>query len=70
MFAALTTIEPPVFDRDLLMILERDATWYEQRLATLESRIHQRLADLLPRPADPHVARQPPATGRASIRRR
>src|SRR3546814_10641160 len=31
MFAALNTVEPPIFDRDLVKILERDEPWYEQR---------------------------------------
>lgn len=49
MFAALNTIEPPVFDRSLVAILERDAPWYEQRLQTLDERIRMRLGDLAKR---------------------
>src|SRR3979490_2936208 len=32
MFAALSTLEPPIVDLGVAMLLERDATWYEQRL--------------------------------------
>ena len=46
MFAALNTVEPPVFDRDLVMILERDRPWYEHRLRGLEDSIRKRLDDL------------------------
>ncbi len=48
-FAAVDTVEPPVFDRDLTMVLERDRPWYADRLAILEDRIRQRLADLAAR---------------------
>ncbi|WP_137389084.1 glutathione S-transferase family protein [Rhodoligotrophos defluvii] len=46
MFAALNTVEPPIFDRDLVRILERDEPWYEQRLRFLEDSIRKRLGDL------------------------
>jgi glutathione S-transferase len=46
MFAALNTVEPPVFDRALVRILERDEPWYEQRLRALEDSIRKRLGDL------------------------
>lgn len=46
MFAALNTMEPPVFDRSLARILERDEPWYEQRLRALEEIIRKRLAGL------------------------
>lgn len=46
MFAALNTIEPPIFDRDLMMILERHEPWFEARLCRLEDSIRCRLADL------------------------
>jgi glutathione S-transferase len=46
MFAALNTVEPPVFDRALARILERDQPWYEQRLQALETTIRQRLDSL------------------------
>jgi glutathione S-transferase len=46
MFAALNTVEPPIFDRDLVKILERDEPWYEPRLHALEESIRNRLNDL------------------------
>ena len=52
MFAALNTVEPPIFDRSLLMILERDEPWYEQRLRALEDSIRKRLHGLSGRLGD------------------
>ncbi|PDS58012.1 glutathione S-transferase family protein [Rhizobium anhuiense] len=52
MFAALNTIEPPIFDRALARILERDEPWYEQRLHALEVGIRKRLDDLSRRLGD------------------
>ncbi len=46
MFAALDTVEPPIFERTLAMILERDEPWYEQRLRVLEGSIRKRLDSL------------------------
>ncbi|WP_332684418.1 glutathione S-transferase family protein [Bosea sp. (in: a-proteobacteria)] len=52
MFAALNTVEPPIFDRTLAKILERDEPWYEQRLRVLEDSIRKRLGDLSSRLGD------------------
>ncbi|MCV9943577.1 MULTISPECIES: glutathione S-transferase family protein [unclassified Rhizobium] len=52
MFAALNTVEPPIFDRALARILERDEPWYEQRLHALEVSIRKRLDDLSRRLGD------------------
>jgi len=52
MFAALDTVEPPIFDRDLARILERDEPWYEPRLRFLEESIRKRLHDLSTRLGD------------------
>lgn len=43
MFAALNTVEPPIFDRSLVRILERAEPWYEKRLRALEETIRRRL---------------------------
>lgn len=43
MFAALNTVEPPIFDRALVMILEQDKPWYEERLQGVERQIRERL---------------------------
>ena len=46
MFAALNTVEPPIFERDLAMVLESDQAWYDERLRVVEGRIRERLHDL------------------------
>ena len=46
MFAALTTMEAPIVDREVAKLLERDETWYEQRLPMVEERIRKRLSEL------------------------
>jgi glutathione S-transferase len=46
MFAALNTLEPPIFDRSLVRILERDKPWYEERLAALDQIVRKRLEGL------------------------
>jgi glutathione S-transferase len=46
MFAALNTVEPPIVEHSLAMILERDEAWFAVRLPMLEQRIDQRLAQL------------------------
>jgi glutathione S-transferase len=45
-FAALDTVEPPIFDHSLARILERDEPWFEKRLQALEASIRKRLDDL------------------------
>jgi glutathione S-transferase len=46
MFAALNTMEPPVFERSLTAILDRDKSWYADRLAVLDDRVRGRLQEL------------------------
>lgn len=46
MFAALNTVEPPIFDRDIAMVLDKDKSWYEDRLRVVEGRIRERLGEL------------------------
>ncbi len=46
MFAALSTMEPPIVDRAIATLVERDKTWYEQRLLLVEDRIRDRLGEL------------------------
>src|SRR5688572_22599610 len=36
MFAALSTLEPPIVDVEMATLLERDESWYEQRLRVVE----------------------------------
>jgi glutathione S-transferase len=46
MFAALNTVEPPIVDRAMATLLDRDKTWYAERLAILEDRVRARLREL------------------------
>lgn len=46
MFAAVNTVEPPVFGHSLASVLEREKPWYGERLSALEAQIHTRLGDL------------------------
>ncbi|GEN13235.1 glutathione S-transferase [Myxococcus fulvus] len=52
MFAALNTVEPAIFDRSLVTILERDQPWFEHRLRALDELIRKRLGDLSARLGD------------------
>src|SRR5258708_12502389 len=52
MFAALSTLEPPIVDREIATLLERDEAWYEQRLPIVEDRIRDRLGELSGRLGD------------------
>ena len=46
MFCALSTLEPPIVDREIAWFLEREEPWYGRRLAMVEDRIHDRLGEL------------------------
>ena len=46
MFAALSTVEPPIVEREQAEYREGDKSWYEERLPLLEDRIRVRLDDL------------------------
>src|SRR3981189_3376168 len=46
MFAALNSVEPPILDREIATLVERDKTWYEERLPFLADRVRVRLSDL------------------------
>jgi glutathione S-transferase len=46
MFAALSTMEPPIVDREVAEYLEGNESWYEQRLSGVEERIRTRLSEL------------------------
>jgi glutathione S-transferase len=52
MFAALSTMEPPIIDLAIARLLERDEAWYEQRRPVVEERIHIRLGELSDRLGD------------------
>src|ERR1043165_217430 len=46
MFAALSTLEPPIVDLGTAMLLERDEAWHARRLPIVEDRIRVRLGEL------------------------
>ncbi|RWD59545.1 MAG: glutathione S-transferase family protein [Mesorhizobium sp.] len=46
MFAALSTVEPPILELVTVVILERDAPWRAERLPLVNDRIRKRLAEL------------------------
>ncbi len=52
MFAALNTVEPPIFERSMAIIVEREKAWHEERLRLLEDRVHVRLGELSGRLGD------------------
>lgn len=52
MFAALSTVEPVIVQRETSMYLERDKAWHEERLPIVENRIRSRLDELAARLGD------------------
>jgi glutathione S-transferase len=52
MFAAVSTVEPPIVEREQLPYQERDKPWYEERLPLLDDRIRVRLGELARRLGD------------------
>ena len=46
MFAALNTVEPPIVELGMAMLLERDRSWYAERLPMLQDRVRVRLGEL------------------------
>jgi len=46
MFAALGTLEPPIVEREMATYLEREKSWFGERMPMLEDRIHGRLDEL------------------------
>lgn len=52
MFATLDTVEPPIFDREIAVIVEGDKPWSADRLPILETRIRNRLGQLSSRLGD------------------
>ena len=52
MFAALSTVEPPVVEREGALLMERDKPWFEPRQRMVENRIRDRLGRLSTRLGD------------------
>lgn len=46
MFAALSTMEPTIVQREIAIYLEGDRSWHQQRLPVIEDRIRGRLGEL------------------------
>jgi glutathione S-transferase len=46
MFAALSTIEPPIVERSMAVLFERDRPWFAERQSMLDDRVRARLAEL------------------------
>src|SRR3954470_18260593 len=52
MFAALTTLEPPIVELAMAMLFEADKSWYAERLLVLRDRVRIRLGELARRLGD------------------
>jgi glutathione S-transferase len=52
MFAALSTMEPPIVEFGMATLFERDKPWFEQRQPMLEDRVRTRLGQLSTRLGD------------------
>jgi glutathione S-transferase len=52
MFAALSTVEPPIVEHEAVGYAERDRPWFEARMPLIEDRIRQRLDELARRLGD------------------
>lgn len=46
MFAAVSTIEPPIVDHDIVSFFEKGKSWQGERFAMVEGRIRDRLSEL------------------------
>ncbi|MDA9532184.1 glutathione S-transferase family protein [Bradyrhizobium sp. CCBAU 25338] len=46
MFAALNTLEPPIVELGMAMLVERDRSWHAERLPMLQDRVRVRLGEL------------------------
>jgi len=52
MFAAVSTVEPPILEFTMALLFERDKPWYEARLPMLRGRVSTRLEQLSNRLGD------------------
>lgn len=52
MFAALSTVEPPIVELGAAMLFERDKSWFAERLPMLQDRVRGRLTELAGRLGD------------------
>ena len=52
MFAATGTMDPPIMERSMVALFDRDKAWYAERLRVVEERVRQRLGELSTRLGD------------------
>jgi glutathione S-transferase len=52
MFSALSTMEPPIIEREAFILMERDRPWFADRLPILDERVRTRLGQLSARFGD------------------
>ena len=52
MFAAHATVQPPIVEREAAILLEKDETWFKERLPILDGRVRARLDQLSTRLGD------------------
>lgn len=52
MFAGLSTVEPPIAEREAFMLREREKNWFEDRLPLLDADVGKRLGELASRLGD------------------
>lgn len=52
MFAAVSTVQPPIVERERAFLLERDKPWFDARQPALEQEVRRRLEDLSQRLGD------------------
>lgn len=52
MFAAKSTVEPVIVEREAAILLERDRSWFEDRMPLLDDRVRARLGPLSDRLGD------------------
>src|SRR3546814_20146202 len=64
MFAALSTIEPPILERQLAVLLAKDKPWTAARLPAVDDRLRTRLGPLSRRPGDAQWPRNGKSRGR------
>lgn len=46
LFAALSTVEPPIVEHEAAIILEKDKPWFKDRQRLIDDNVRQRLTDL------------------------
>lgn len=52
MFAAISTVQQPIVERETAILLERDKPWHAERLPMLDQRVRTRLSELSDRLGD------------------